>query len=99
MTLKILNSVKTRAGRDKTFNWLVSEVIPAGTKKTRIIAVGNLLHEDSVLKRLQKRIEGDEMRRIKSVYREYPIVDGKGNPLWPASIRPLKTLRLKEKRP
>jgi predicted phage terminase large subunit-like protein len=78
-----IQSVKTRASRDKTFDWLVGEVIPAGTKKTRIIAVGNLLHDDSVLKRLQKKIEGGEMKHIKTTYREYPIVDNKGNPLWP----------------
>lgn len=92
------NSVKTRAGRDKTFNWLVSEVIPAGTKKTRIIAVGNLLHEDSVLKRLQKRIEGDEMKRIKSVYREYPIVDGKGNPLWPGKYPTIEDVEVEREK-
>lgn len=75
--------VKTRASRNKTFDWLVGEVIPAGTKKTRIIAVGNLLHSDSALKRLQKKIEGGEMKHIKTTYREYPIVDNKGKPLWP----------------
>jgi hypothetical protein len=57
-------SVKTREGRDKAFNWLTGEVIPAGDKRTRIIAVGNLLHEDSVLKRLQKRIEAKEMTHL-----------------------------------
>ena len=77
------NSVKTREGRNKAFDWLTSEVIPAGTNKTRIIAVGNLLHEDSVLKRLQHRIEGGEMNQIKSVYREYPIVDEQNVILWP----------------
>lgn len=77
------NSVKTKEGRDKAFNWLTSEVVPAGSKKTRIIAVGNLLHEDSVLKRLQKKIESDEMTHMNGVYREYPIIDDQGNPLWP----------------
>ncbi len=76
------NSVKTREGRNKTFNWLTSEIIPAGSKKTRIIAVGNLLHEDSVLKRLQKKINSGEMKQMNGVYREYPIVDEKNNPLW-----------------
>jgi predicted phage terminase large subunit-like protein len=76
-------SVKTREGRDKTYQWLVGEVIPAGSKKTRYVAVGNLLHEDSVLKRLQKRIANGEMNRVRSAYREYPIVDAKGNALWP----------------
>lgn len=77
------NSVKTREGRDKTFNWLTSEVVPAGDKRTRIIAVGNLLHEDSVLKRLQKKIESDEMTHMNGVYREYPITDEQGVALWP----------------
>lgn len=76
-------SVKTREGREKTYNWLVSEVIPAGTRKTRYIAVGNLLHDDSVLKRLQRKIGKDELKYIRSAYREYPIVDNAGNPLWP----------------
>lgn len=77
------NSVKTREGRDRPFNWLTSEIIPAGSKKTRIIAVGNLLHEDSVLKRLQNKIENGEMKSLNAVYREYPIKDEQGNALWP----------------
>jgi predicted phage terminase large subunit-like protein len=78
-----INSVKTREGRDKAFNWLTGELIPAGNTKTRVIAVGNLLHEDSVLKRLQEKIENNEMTHMKGIYREYPIIDADGNPLWP----------------
>lgn len=74
------SSVKTQEGRDKVFNWLTGEIIPAGSRRTRIIAVGNLLHEDSLLKRLQQKIENNEMDGI---YREYPIVDENGKPLWP----------------
>ncbi len=77
-----IESVKNREGRNKTFNWLTGEVIPAGSKNTRIIAVGNLLHEDSLLKRLQKKIESGEMKSMQGVYREYPIVNEKGIPLW-----------------
>lgn len=77
------NSVKTREGRDKAFNWLTSEIIPAGDKRTRFIALGNLLHEDSVLKRLQNRIESGEMESLNAVYREYPIMDEYGQSLWP----------------
>ena len=77
-----INSVKTREGRNKTFNWLTGEVIPAGSENTRLIAVGNLLHEDSLLKRLQKKIESGEMKRLNGIYREYPIIDDQGNPLW-----------------
>ena len=76
------NSVKTKEGRDKTFNWLTSEVIPAGDKRTRIIVVGNLLHEDSVIKRLEEKIERGELSHLNAVYREYPIMDEHGNALW-----------------
>ncbi|MBP9864075.1 hypothetical protein KJZ71_03375 [Patescibacteria group bacterium] len=81
--IETTQSVKTREGRNKTFEWLVGEVIPAGSKKTRYVSVGNLLHEDSVLKRLQKRMESGDMKYVRSAYREYPIVDSKGDPLWP----------------
>ncbi|MBP7898914.1 hypothetical protein KAZ92_03140 [Candidatus Gracilibacteria bacterium] len=77
-----LNSVKTKEGRNKTFDWLTGDIIPAGTRKARIIAIGNLLHEDCVLKRLEKKIENGEMKMMNGIYREYPIVDTKGKPLW-----------------
>lgn len=77
-----IDSVRTRESRNKTFEWLTGEVIPAGSDKTRIIAIGNLLHEDSLLKKLQKKIENGEMKRMNAVYREYPIIDEKGYPLW-----------------
>lgn len=77
-----LNSVKTKEGRNKTFDWLTGDIIPAGTRKTRIIAIGNLLHEDCVLKRLEKKIENGEMKIMNGIYREYPIIDTKGKPLW-----------------
>jgi predicted phage terminase large subunit-like protein len=76
------NSVRTKEGRDKAFNWLTSEIIPAGDKRTRTIAVGNLLHEDSVLKRLEQKIDAGEMPHLNPVYREYPIMDERGVALW-----------------
>ena len=80
-----LESVKTREGRNKTFEWLTGELIPAGESgKTRIIAVGNLLHEDSVLKRMQKKINAGELNSLKPVYREYPIMNEQGEALWTA---------------
>lgn len=72
-------SVKTREGRNKTFDWYTSEIIPAGDTYTKRIAVGNLLHEDSLLMRLKERIENKE---IDGVFREWPIVRS-GTSLWP----------------
>jgi predicted phage terminase large subunit-like protein len=71
-------SVKTREGRNKTFDWYTSEIIPAGDTYTKRIAVGNLLHEDSLLMRLKERIENNE---IDGIYREWPIVRS-GASLW-----------------
>jgi predicted phage terminase large subunit-like protein len=73
-------SVKTQPGRDKVWKWLTNDVIPAGDMNTRIIAVGNLLHEDSLLKRLERKIVNKEVNN--AIYVEYPIVDDEGNPLW-----------------
>ena len=79
-----LDSVKTKESRNKTFNWLTGDIIPAGTRKTRTIVVGNMLHEDCTLKRLEKKIENGEMKRMNGIYCEYPIVNSKNNPLWPS---------------
>ena len=78
-----LESVRTQQSRDKTFDWLTGEVIPLGDKKTRIIAVGNMLHDDSVMSRLKKKVLNKE---VDGMYREYPIIDDNGKPLWPGKF-------------
>lgn len=74
-------SVKTHEGRDKLFDWFTAEVLPVGGKRTRFVVVGNLLHEDSLMRRLQKRIEDNPSL---GVYREYPIINEHGTSLWPS---------------
>lgn len=76
-------SVKTLESRDKTFNWFTSEIIPLGDLKTRIIVVGNLIHEDSMTVRLKNKIQKEE---IKGIYREYPLINDKGECLWPGKF-------------
>ncbi len=75
-----LNSVKNQEGRDKTYNWFKGDIIPAGNTNTKIIVIGNLLHEDSLLKRLQREIENNTLNGI---YREFPLLNESGKPLWP----------------
>ena len=85
-------SVKTREGRNKTFDWFTGEVVPAGDTHTKRIVVGNLLHEDSLLMRLKERIENNE---IDGIFREWPIVKN-GKSLWPGKYpdkASLNTLR------
>ncbi|MBU6431160.1 MAG: phage terminase large subunit [Patescibacteria group bacterium] len=74
------SSVRNQDNRNKLFNWFTSEVMPAGSKNTRIILVGNLLHEDSLVKRIQSKITPE---KTGWAYREYPIVDFEGSPMWP----------------
>lgn len=83
------NSVRTQEGRDKTFDWFTGEVIPLGDKGTRSIVIGNLLHEDSLLKRLQQKIESGA---TDGIYREYPIVDDNDHPLWPGKYPTLEDI-------
>jgi predicted phage terminase large subunit-like protein len=75
-----LQSVKTREGRDKTYQWLMGEVIPAGGPKTRTFIIGNLLHEDCLLKKFERHILNGSMSGI---YREYPLLDAEGKTFWP----------------
>lgn len=79
-----LASVKTKEGRDKTHNWLTGEVIPTGDRDTKLIIIGNLLHEDSLLMRLK---EGIEKKKFRGVFRAYPLLDDNGISLWPGKFR------------
>lgn len=73
------NSVKTRESRNKTFDWYTGEIIPAGDVGTKRIAIGNLLHEDSLLMRLKERIDKGQ---IDGIFRAWPVMDGR-KILWP----------------
>lgn len=78
------NSVKTLEGRNKTYDWLMSEIIPAGDRDTKIIVIGNLLHEDSLLMRLKENMEAE---KLDGIYRAYPLINEDGEILWPGKFR------------
>jgi len=75
-----LNSVRTLESRDKTYDWLMGDIFPLGDKGTQYVIIGNLLHEDSMIMRIKRKIVGCEIKN--AVYREYPIVQD-GKILWP----------------
>lgn len=89
-----LASIQTLEGRDRTYQKLVGEIIPAGDiSTTKYIIVGNLLHEDSVMMRLKRDILSGKRD---GVYREYPLLDEHDRPLWPQkfpSRAEIETLR------
>lgn len=74
-------SVKTLDGRNKTYDWLTKDIIPAGETNTKLVIIGTLLHEDSVIMRFKKEIM--EGKRT-GLYREYPLIDDNGVILWPS---------------
>lgn len=88
-------SVKTQENRNKTFQWLTAELIPAGDKNTRLIMIGNLLHEDSVLMRLKEKIRLDE---VTGIYREYPLLNENNECLWPGKYPDESELETERKR-
>ena len=76
-------STKTKEGRERTYQWLTNEILPLGSRSTKYIVIGNLLHEDSLLKRLEADIV--EGRRV-GEFRQYPIINEHGQPLWPGKF-------------
>jgi predicted phage terminase large subunit-like protein len=87
-------STKTREGRDKTYQWLTGEVIPAGDKNTKVVVIGNLLHEDSLLMRLKKNVEEN---KIDGIFKEYPLVDQNNVILWPGKYADLDAIEIEHK--
>lgn len=89
-----MQSVKTREGRNKTYDWFSGEILPLGDQNTKLITIGNLLHEDSLLMRLREKIEANTMT---GVFKKFPLV-GKGQIcLWPGKYPDAKALREQEK--
>lgn len=75
------DSVATKESRNKMFDKVERDIIPAGDMATRTIIVGTILHDDSVFSRYEKAITSGQ---IDGVFKKYPIVDEAGRILWPA---------------
>lgn len=90
-----LQSVKTREGRDKTYNWLVGDIIPAGDQNTKLVVIGNLLHEDSVIMRLK---EGIDNGKINGVFKAYPLIDSEEKIMWPGKYSDQVAIENEKKR-
>lgn len=84
-----LNSVKTREGRDKTFQWLTGEVLPIGDQNTKILIIGNLLHEDSLLMRLR---EGIVKQNLEGKFFAYPLLDETNRIAWQAKFKTMQDI-------
>lgn len=69
--------VRTKANRDHTERWFNTEVVPGIDEHAgRILLIGNLLHTDALMARIEKR-------EIANVLR-YPLIEEDGTVTWPA---------------
>ncbi|MFH1990239.1 MAG: hypothetical protein ABIJ19_00010 [Patescibacteria group bacterium] len=84
-----LQSVRTQEGRDKTYQWFKGDILPAGSSDLKVIVIGNLLHEDSLIKRLQEEIEEE---KLKGIYREFPLIEEKFGILWPGKYPDMESV-------
>lgn len=89
-----MSSVKTIEGRNKTYEWFTGDILPLGDEDTKIITIGNLLHEDSLLMRLKDNIENESMA---GVFERYPLVNVDGESLWRGKYPDTKSILAKEK--
>lgn len=60
-----------------------SEIMPLGSTNTRIIVLGNLISEHSFLMRLKDDIQA---KRVRGVFRAYPLIDDEGYIMWPGKF-------------
>lgn len=81
--LEDLASVKTHESRQKMWHWLMGDVIPSGDQKTKVIVVGNMLHESSLLMRLKEEIKAGTRDGL---CRTYPLLNEDGSPTWPGKF-------------
>lgn len=84
-----LNSVKTREGRDRTFSWLTGEVLPIGDDHTKVVIVGNLLHEDCLLMRLKQHFEEGKMN---GNFLSVPLLSEDDQIAWPGKYPDLQAV-------
>lgn len=75
-----LKSTRTKEARQKLWEFFLSEIMPLGTPHTKIVVLGNFLHEYSLVGTLMREIE--QGTRL-GVCRRYPLLDNDGKCLWP----------------
>ncbi len=76
--------------RDKLYARFASEITPLGSENTRIVVLGNLICEDSLIMRLKKDMEDNKRRGI---FRVYPIIDNDRRILWQDKFKNIEKIK------
>lgn len=85
-----INSVKTKEGRDRTHTWFNGEIVPVGDANTKMLVIGNLLHEDSLIMRFKRLINDG---KLSGQFFAYPLLDNESNILWPAKYPTMEDIK------
>jgi predicted phage terminase large subunit-like protein len=84
--IESLEDVRHKEQRDKLYDWLKADVMQVGNRKsirnleTKYVLIGNLLHSDGIMRRIQKELE---QGKIEGAFRSYEILDADGKAAWP----------------
>jgi hypothetical protein len=87
-------STRTRDGREKTYDKYVREIVPLGDKGTKILHVGNMLHDNSLIMRLSRDIQENDKTRV---FKRFPIIDDENNILWPGKFPAMEDIEKQRK--
>ncbi len=93
--LEDLDSIKTEENRKKALDWFTGEVLPCGDKNTKIVVIGNLLRDGTVLDCLKKKINSG---KLDGIYKEYPIIDENEKPLWPGKFPTQENIEIEKQK-
>lgn len=93
--LEDINSTRYTDSREETYKWFNREIVAIGSAKTKVVVLGNPLHEESLIKRLETQIVGGERTGI---YREFPIVDDEDKIYWPGKFPDLASIETEKLR-
>jgi len=78
--IESIDDVRQKEQRDKTEEWLLSDVMPSMNFDTgRMILIGNLLHMDSIMRRMEKKCVEEGLGTVQ----KYPLLKNDGTCVWP----------------
>lgn len=93
--LENLETVRTFQNREKTYRWFTGDIIPLGDRKTKIILIGNLLHNDCLMARIRDEIKNGQRQGIAL---EIPLIDDEGNIAWRGKYPDEKSIEEEKRR-
>ncbi|MFA6006901.1 MAG: hypothetical protein WC764_04240 [Candidatus Paceibacterota bacterium] len=90
-----IEETRQKEQRDKLYRWFKSDVMQVGDRKTRYILLGNLLHSDGLMCRIEREIADG---KIKGLFKRYPIIDEEGKSIWTGKFSNMESLDIERRK-